>query len=50
MITTENPIIPIPVFPYDADDDMRASIEWAYRHIRERVAQGGPGWGGWPEK
>lgn len=31
----------------DADDDMRASIEWAYRHIRERVAQGGPGWGGW---
>jgi hypothetical protein len=34
---------------YDAADDLRASIEFAYRHIRERAARGGRGWRGWPE-
>jgi hypothetical protein len=34
---------------YDAADDMRESVEYAYRHIRERVALGGRGWCGWPE-
>jgi hypothetical protein len=34
---------------YDHSDDMRASIEFAYRAIRERVARGGCGWRGWPE-
>ena len=29
---------------YDADDDFARSIEWAYRHIRERMAKGGSGW------
>jgi hypothetical protein len=33
---------------YDHSDDMRASIEFAYRHIRERAARGGRGWRGWP--
>ena len=34
---------------YDAADDMRKSVEYAYRHIRERVARRGRGWRGWPE-
>jgi hypothetical protein len=34
---------------YDAADDMRRSVEFAYQHIRERVARGGRGWRGWPE-
>jgi hypothetical protein len=34
---------------YDGPDDMCRSIEFAYRHIRERVAHGGRGWRGWPE-
>ena len=34
---------------YNAADDMRKSVEYAYRHIRERVARGGRGWLGWPE-
>jgi hypothetical protein len=33
---------------YDPSDDMRASIEFAYRAIRERVARGGRGWRGCP--
>jgi hypothetical protein len=33
---------------YDATDDLRKSIEFAYVAIRERVAAGGPGWRGWP--
>jgi hypothetical protein len=33
---------------YGAADDLRRSIEFAYQHIRERVARGGPGWRGWP--
>lgn len=33
---------------YDAAADMRASIEFAYGHIRARVAAGGPGWRGYP--
>jgi len=34
---------------YDADDDLRKSVEYAYRAIRQRVAHGGRGWRGWPE-
>jgi hypothetical protein len=33
---------------YDPSDDMRASVEFAYRHIRERAAHGGRGWRGYP--
>lgn len=29
---------------YDAQDDMRQSIAFYFAAIRERVAQGGPGW------
>jgi DNA modification methylase len=34
---------------YNADRDFSESINECYRDIRERVANGGPGWGGWPE-
>jgi site-specific DNA-methyltransferase (adenine-specific) len=34
---------------YNADLDFSESINECYRDIRERVANGGPGWGGWPE-
>jgi hypothetical protein len=34
---------------YDPSDDMRRSIEFAYQHVRERVACGGHGWRDWPE-
>jgi hypothetical protein len=34
---------------YDAADDLRRSVEFAYEAIRERVARGGHGWCGWPE-
>jgi hypothetical protein len=33
---------------YDSVDDLRASIAWAYQHIRERAAAGGKGWRDWP--
>jgi Poly A polymerase head domain len=33
---------------YDAVDDVWKSVAFAYQHIRERVARGGPGWRGWP--
>ena len=33
---------------YDPTADFAASIDECYRAIRERVAAGGPGWGGWP--
>lgn len=29
---------------YDRNDDVRRSIEFAYRFIRARVASGGAGW------
>jgi hypothetical protein len=29
---------------YDPSDDLRKSIEEAYRLVRERIAVGGPGW------
>jgi hypothetical protein len=32
---------------YDPTDDFARSIDEAYRVIRERKANGGPGWGGW---
>jgi hypothetical protein len=32
---------------YNGRDDFARSIEEAYRVIRERKANGGPGWGGW---
>jgi DNA (cytosine-5)-methyltransferase 1 len=32
---------------YDGNDDFTRSIEEAYRVIRERKQNGGPGWGGW---
>jgi hypothetical protein len=35
---------------YDAADDLSRSVEFAYQHIRERVARGGRGWCGWPEQ
>jgi len=41
--------VPAPETPYNAADDLRKSIEFAYRHIRERAARGGRGWRGWPE-
>ena len=34
---------------YDADKDFSESINDCYRDVRERVAKGGPGWGGWPK-
>jgi hypothetical protein len=34
---------------YDAADDLSRSIEFAYQHIRQRAANGGRGWRGWPE-
>jgi DNA modification methylase len=34
---------------YNADRDFSESLNECYRDIRERVANGGPGWGGWPE-
>jgi hypothetical protein len=33
---------------YDPKIDMGRSLEFAYRHIRERAARGGRGWRGWP--
>ena len=33
---------------YDAAADFARSIDECYRAIHERVAAGGPGWGGWP--
>jgi N6-adenosine-specific RNA methylase IME4 len=30
--------------PYDADDDFAKSIDVAYEAVRDRVANGGPGW------
>jgi hypothetical protein len=30
--------------PYDAEDDFEESINFAYRAVRERVANGGPPW------
>jgi hypothetical protein len=39
---------PVNRVDYDAADDLRASTEFAYEHIRERVARGGRGWRGWP--
>jgi hypothetical protein len=33
---------------YSVADDLRASIEFAYRAIRQRAANGGRGWRGWP--
>jgi len=32
---------------YNGPDDFARSIDEAYRAIRERKANGGPGWGGW---
>jgi hypothetical protein len=32
---------------YDWKDDFRRSIDFAYEHIRERVARGGRGWNGY---
>jgi N6-adenosine-specific RNA methylase IME4 len=32
---------------YSAADDMRASTEFAYQNIRQRVARGGKGWRGY---
>ena len=32
---------------YNATDDFARSIDECYREIRERVANGGKGWGGW---
>jgi hypothetical protein len=29
---------------YDPEDDFTKSIEWSYKHIRERKANGGKGW------
>jgi hypothetical protein len=37
-----------PFGDYNAADDMRRSIEFAYAAIRERVKRGGRGWRGWP--
>ena len=34
---------------YDAAADFAQSIDECYRAIHERVAAGGPGWGGWPQ-
>jgi hypothetical protein len=33
---------------YNADKDFGESINECYRDIRERMANGGPGWGEWP--
>lgn len=33
---------------YDWNDDHRKNIEFAYAHIRERVAKGEKGWRGYP--
>jgi hypothetical protein len=33
---------------YDPVDDLRRSVEFAYEHIRERVASGGKGWREFP--
>jgi hypothetical protein len=35
---------------YSPSDDLAKAIEFAYEFIRQRVAQGGPGWGGWPRQ
>jgi hypothetical protein len=37
----------VPADDYNATDDFARSIEEAYRVIRERKQNGGPGWGGW---
>jgi hypothetical protein len=29
---------------YDGDDDFAKSLDVAYEHIRQRMANGGPGW------
>jgi hypothetical protein len=36
-----------PAGDYNATDDFARSIDEAYRVIRERKQNGGPGWGGW---
>lgn len=33
---------------YDPEDDLRASIEFAYEEIRNRSVSGGKGWRGYP--
>jgi hypothetical protein len=33
---------------YDAADDLKRSVEFAYKFIRTRTKNGGRGWGGWP--
>jgi hypothetical protein len=42
-MTISSPSDPPPP-EYDADDDLRRSIEFAYTYIRARIANGGPGW------
>jgi hypothetical protein len=39
---------PPPHDNYDSADDLSRSVEFAYRHIRERVMRGGRGWRGYP--
>ena len=31
--------------PYDTDDDITRSVSEGFRAIRDRIANGGPGWG-----
>ena len=40
---------PDPDANYNAADDLRRSVEFAYEAIRARVSCGGRGWAGWPE-
>ena len=35
---------------YDAEADMRASVEWVYSYIRERIAAGDPRFLMWAAK
>jgi hypothetical protein len=42
-MTISSPSDPPPP-EYDADNDLRRSIEFAYAYIRDRIANGGPSW------
>lgn len=45
----DKPVDNGPLFDtYDADDDMRRSVQDCFREVKKRVAEGGPGWGDWP--
>jgi N6-adenosine-specific RNA methylase IME4 len=46
-VVEQLPRVAAEVAEYDAARDLDGSLQWAYRRIRDRVARGGKGWGGY---